>query len=101
MEKSNLYTDIKVIKIDDIDVNEILVCKEKPYGSKNSYKYFIGYNDGDAIKPLCIKLSKIIGYVRNFDGNRAMSFKISDSKLLKKYNRIWKRVEEFLKNIIW
>ena len=26
----------------------------------------------------------MIGYVRNFDGNRTMSFKISDNKLLKK-----------------
>ena len=26
-----------------------------------------------------------------------MSFKISDSKLLKKYNQIWKRVEKWLK----
>ena len=39
----------------------------------------------------------MIGYVRNFDGNRTMSFKISDSKLLKKYNQIWKRVEKLLK----
>ena len=27
---------IKVIKIDDIDVNKILVSKEEPYDSKNS-----------------------------------------------------------------
>ena len=43
------------------------------------------------------KLPQMIGYVRNFDGNRTMSFKISDSKLLKKYNQIWKRVEKLLK----
>ena len=58
---------------------------------------FIGYNDDDVIIPLCIKLPQMIGYVRNFDGNRTMSFKISDSKLLKKYNQIWKRVEKLLK----
>ena len=96
VRKSNCYKNKKVIKIDDIDVNKILVSKEEPYGSKNSFKYFIGYND-DVIKPLCIKLPQMIGYVRNFDGNRTMSFKISDSKLLKKYNQIWKRVEKLLK----
>ena len=39
----------------------------------------------------------MIGYVRKFEGNTAMSFKINDSKLLKKYNKIQKRVENLLK----
>ena len=38
----------------------------------------------------------MIGYIRNFDGNR-MSFKISDNKLLRKYNQIWKIVGKLLK----
>ena len=37
------------------------------------------------------------GYVRKFEGNMTMSFKISNKKLLKKYNQIWKRVEKLLK----
>ena len=37
------------------------------------------------------------GYVRKFEGNTTMSFKISDKKLLKEYNQIWKRVESLLK----
>ena len=39
----------------------------------------------------------MIGYVRNFDGKRTMSLKIGDSKLLKKYNKIYKRIEKLLK----
>ena len=39
----------------------------------------------------------MIGYVRKFEGNTTMSFKINDNKLLKKYNQIWKRVEQLLK----
>ena len=42
----------------------------------------------------------MIGYVRKFEGNTTMSFKINDSKLLKKYNQIWKRVKKLLKNRI-
>ena len=37
------------------------------------------------------------GYVRKFEGNTTMSFKISDKQFLKKYNQIWKRVEKLLK----
>ena len=74
-----------------------LISKEKPYGTKNPFKYFIGYNYDDAIKPLCIKRPQMIGYVKKFEGNTTMSFKIKDSKLLKKYNQIWKKVEQLLR----
>ena len=87
----------KLSKIGDVDVNKILVSKEEPYGTKNSFKYFIGYNDNDVIRPLCIKLPQMTGYVRKFEGNTTMSFKISNKQLLKKYNQIWKRVEKLLK----
>ena len=38
----------------------------------------------------------MIGYVKCFDSNKTMSLKASDSKLLKKYNKIWKRVSNLL-----
>ena len=30
---------------------------------KSSFEYFIGYSDNDDIRPLCIKLPQMIGYV--------------------------------------
>ena len=47
--------------IDDIDVNKILISKKESYGTKNSFKYFIGYNDNDVIRPLCIRLPQMTG----------------------------------------
>ena len=38
----------------------------------------------------------MIGYVNSFKSERTMSFKISDSKLLKKYNQLWKKVKNLL-----
>ena len=78
------------------DINKILVSKKESYGTKNSLKYFIGYNDGDVIRPLCIILPQMIGYVKHFDSNKAVSFKVSDNKLLKKYTKIWERVGNLL-----
>ena len=46
IRKSYLYKNKKIIKIEDIDANKILVSKKEAYGIKNSFKYFIGYNDG-------------------------------------------------------
>ena len=42
--KSDFYVNKKVNKIDDIVVNKVLVSKKEPYGTKNSFKFFIGYN---------------------------------------------------------
>ena len=54
IKKSKFYKNKKTFQIDDIDVNEILVSKKEPYGTKNALKYFIGYNDNDFIKSLCV-----------------------------------------------
>ena len=89
ISKSNFYKNKKLFNIHDLDVNKILVFKKESYGTKTSPKYFIGCNDDDAIRPLCIKLPQMIGYVKNFDSNKTMSFKVGDHKLLKKYNKIW------------
>ena len=55
---------------------------------KRSLKSFIGYNDDGDIRPLCIKLLQMIGYVKCFDSNKTMYFRASDNKLLKKYTEI-------------
>ena len=57
---------------------------------------FTAYIDNNEIKPICIRLPQMIGYVTYFDDdNKAMSFKVTDKKLLNKYNKIWGKVEEF------
>ena len=76
INKSNFYKNKKIFKIDDIDVNKILVFKKESYGAKNSIKYFIEYKDDDVIRPLCIRLPQMIGYVKCFDSNKAMSFRL-------------------------
>ena len=38
----------------------------------------------------------MIGYVKHFDSNKTMYFKLSDNKLLKKYTKIWERVSNLM-----
>ena len=54
IKRSSFYKNKTINKIEDIDVNNILNSKKEPCGTKNSHKYFIGYNDNDNIGPLCI-----------------------------------------------
>ena len=62
--KSTFYKNKTINNTEDIDVNNILVSKKEPYGSKNSFKYIIGYKDNDVIRPLYIRLSQMTGYAR-------------------------------------
>ena len=96
INKSSFYKNKKSFSLNDMDVNKILVSKKESYGTKTSLKYFIGYNDGDVIRPLCILFPQMIGYVKHFDSNKTMSFKVSDNKLLKKYKKIWEKVGNLL-----
>ena len=96
INKSSFYKNKKLFNLNDIDVNKILVSKKESYGTKNSLKYFLGYDDGGVIKPLCILLPQVIGYVKHVDSNKTMSFKVSDNKLLKKYKKIWEKVGNLL-----
>ena len=93
--KSDFYKNKRVTKIDDINANKILVSKEEPYCTRNSFKYFIEYNDNDVIRLLCIKLPQMIGYVRKFEGNATMSFKISDKQLLKNMKKYKKKLKVY------
>ena len=83
-KSSDFCKNKKVTNTDDTDANKILVSKEEPYGTKNSFKYFIGYSDNDFIRPLCIKLLRITGYVRKSEGNTTMFFNIRDKQIVKK-----------------
>ena len=43
-----------------------MVSKKVSYGKNNSFKYFIGYNDNDVIRPLFVKLPQMTSYINIF-----------------------------------
>ena len=54
------------------------------------------FSDKNDIRPLCISFLQMIGYVKCFDSNKIMSFKVIDKKLLKKYTKIWEKVSSLI-----
>ena len=50
---------------------------------KNSFKYFVGYNDNNVIRPLYVRLPQMTGYARKFDENATVSFRVNNKQLLK------------------
>ena len=94
---SEFYKNKKAFQIDDVDVNNILVSKKEPYSTKYVLKYFIGYNDNNGIRPLCLRLPQMTGYARKFDENAEISFRANNKQFLKNYNKIWEKVKKLMK----
>ena len=73
----------KIFNTSDIDINKILVSKKETYGKYNSFKYFIGYNDNNVVRPLYFFLSQTTDYINKFEKNKiTMSLMIKDIQLL-------------------
>ena len=51
----------KLIDMSNVDINKIVISKKESYGKKGPFKYFIGYDDNDDIKPLCIMPPQMTG----------------------------------------
>ena len=78
-------------------LSKIQVSKKEPDDTKNVLKYFIGYNDNDVIRPLCVRLLQMTGYAKKFNENATMSFRANNKQLLKNYNKIWEKVEKLMR----
>ena len=97
IKKVDFYKNKTVIRIDEVDVNKKLVSKKEPYGTKNARKYFIGYNDNDVIRLLCIRLPQMTGYAKRFNENATMFFRVNSKQYSKNYNKIWEKVEKLIR----
>ena len=84
--------------IDLMSVNtEHIVTSDKFKHSDNGFKYFIGYQEGEVVKPLCIILPQTCGYIKYFEnGSKNTSFMVKDDDVLHKYNEIWDKIKEKL-----
>ena len=73
IENQKLYQQKELISIKNIAINKIAVCNKVSL-SKKGFKYFIGYNHAQNIRPLCIILQKMTAYRIDYDQTKHMSF---------------------------
>ena len=89
--KSKQPVDLVLVNVDPI------VVSDKFKHSDDGFKYFIGYKEGDIVKPLYIILPQINGYIKYFEiGGKNISFLIEDDRVLGKYNAILDKIKETL-----
>ena len=66
INKSDFYSkNKKIFNINGINVNKILASKKEKHGKYNLFKYFIGHNGNNVIKPLYLGLSHMTGFINN------------------------------------
>ena len=68
-QKSKQPIDLMSVNVDQI------VVSDKFKHSDKGFKYFIGYQEGEIVKPLCIILPQMSAYIKYFEnGGKNMSF---------------------------
>ena len=97
LNKKEFYSSKQAVSLDSVDLNKIFVSKKWKYDD-TTYKYFCGYLNNDVIKPLCVILPQMNGYIKYFeDGGKNMSFVTDDDKVYEKCNEIWEAIRNLLK----
>ena len=97
VDKKKFYSSKEAILLDSVDLSKIVVSSRWKLND-TTYKYFRGYLNNDVIKPLCIILPQMNGYIKYFDdGGKNISFVTDDEKDYEKYDEIWNVVKGLLK----
>ena len=93
VDKKEFYSSKKAILLDSVDLSKIVVSSRWKLND-TTYKYFCGYLNHDVIKPLCVILPQMNGYIKYFDHDvKNMSFVTGDKKVYEKYDEIWHAVK--------
>ena len=86
----------QAIDIDLVDTGKIVVS-DKFKHSEEGLKYFIGYQEDEIVKPLCIVLPQMNGYIKYFENfGKNMPFIIKNSEVWEKYEEIWDAIKNKL-----
>ena len=96
-DKKEFYSSKKEILLDFVDPHKIVVSNKWEIND-TTWKYICGYLDSNIIRPLCIILPQMSGYIKYFDdGAKNMSFITDDKNVYEKYNEIWNVIKKLLK----
>ena len=67
--KKEFHKSKQAIDLDLLIVDQIVVS-DKFKHSEEGYKYFIGYQEGEIVKPLCVILPQMNGYIKYFESGQ-------------------------------
>ena len=96
INKKELHKSKQPIDLKSVSVDQIVVSDRFKH-SDEDFKYITAYPEDEIVKPLCIILPQMSGYIKYFEnGGKNSSFLIKDDNVLNKYNKIWNVIKNKL-----
>ena len=96
LNKKEFHKSKEPIDLLPVDVDQIVVSHKFKHNNKG-FKHFIGCLEGGIVKPLCIFLPQVSGYIKYFEkSSKNMSFLIKDDEVWNRYNEIWYVIKDKL-----
>ena len=94
--KKEFHKSKQPIDLMSVNVDQIVIS-DKFKHSDEGFKYFIGYQDNEIVKPLCITLPQMSGYIKYLEnGGKNTSFLIKDDEVWEEYEEISNKIKEKL-----
>ena len=98
LNKKKFHRSKEPIDLLPVDLDQIVVSHKFKHDGEG-FKYFIGYLKDKIVKPLCIILPQMSGYIKYFEnGSKNMSLLIKDDEVQDKYDEIWDVIKNKLNN---
>ena len=96
LNKKEFHKSKEPIDLLSVDLDQIVVSYKFKHNDEG-FKYFIGYLKNEIVKPLCIILPQMRGYIKYFEnGGKNMTFLIKDDEVWEKYDNIWGAIKKKL-----
>ena len=96
LDKNEFHKSKHPIDLSLVSVDQVVVSDKFKHSDKG-FKHFIGYKEGEIVKPLCIILLQMSGYIKYFEnGGKNMSLFMEDDKICEKYKQIWDAIKNKL-----
>ena len=87
VNKEKFHLSEEPIDLMSVNLDQIVVSDK--FNHNDGFKYFIGYQKGEIVKPLCIILPQMSGYIKYFEyGGKNMSFLIKDDEVEEIYEQM-------------
>ena len=81
LNKKEFHKSKESVELISVIVDQIVVSDKFKHNNEG-FKYFIGYQEGGIVKPLCVVLPQMSQYIKYFEnGGKNMSFLIKDDQV--------------------
>ena len=97
INKKEFYSSKHTLFLKDVQLDKIVTSSKRKI-NETTCKYYVGYCKDDLIRPLCVIMPQMNGYIKYFsDGGKNMPFISDDKDVYDKYGAIWNKTGKLLK----